>query len=219
MKIMRYLILLPFLFTAGCGGSSGFSVSSQTVVTDKNITPENPVVMKRSNTIIGFLTLQNTNLKLDKIGGHYSLVGSYKLVDKDETVLSAKDYSLTGSVKSEEASNLYPAAGTEIDYEQSRARITCLENDVEGFCRQLIVDFYVRKDGHTYAAQVEIELDGAARPEEEIEESKKDEVGNSDSQSQEEADDDTEDEDHTDVEEDGGLYVGTLHEDTEPLFK
>jgi penicillin-insensitive murein endopeptidase len=198
------------LSMTACHGSGGFTASSKNAeVTDKNITPDNPYVIAKSQVQMGFLSLQKADLKLDRLKSFYSLTGHFVLVDKDNKTISESDVSLAGATEKTAASVLYPDnANTSVD--PARARVTCLEDDVDGFCRSVILDFYVKHEEQTYAAQLQVDMEGTAAPAPELKPEDQPSAGA--------VDEDNDADDASEADEAGGLYVGTLYDDPSALF-
>lgn len=229
-KLKSYLILATTgLLLSACQGDNGFVVASQSAeVTDKNISPQNPHKIEKSQVVLGFLSLENAHVEYNKIDSKYTLKGHSVLVNSQGATLSANDILLSGKLSGNGDATLYPE--NDSGSEKVRARITCLEKVNDNSCKNVILDFYVKKDSQIFATQLLVELDNVngtsgntAKPEPtKPQEPKKPETPKpsapvTPSNPVTEADDEIknapEEEDET-----PGLFVGTLYDEPDTLF-
>ncbi len=158
-KFKSYLILATTgLLLSACQGDNGFVVASQSAeVTDKNISPQNPHKIEKSQVVLGFLSLENAHVEYNKIDNKYTLKGRSVLVSAQGATLSASDILLSGKLSGNGDATLYPE--NDSGSERTRARITCLEKASDNSCKNVILDFYVKKDSQIFATQLLVELD------------------------------------------------------------
>lgn len=245
MKNAGLVIITTFsLLIAACGGQGGFHSDQNTLSmvtatpTDPTFNPRSPYRIENPNhapVIMGTLEIpqadKNLELKYDKATETFTLSGKYEIYTSDEKasrLLSQRSFSITGKNTGDHPV-LAPAENDDNNDERIRARITSFPDTIQPELTYYVIDIFVQKTGikETMAFQTEITLEDptlkkstpSAPIEEKKTEPKKEQSVEKDPPAPEILpQDEDEGDEHEEDGEKGGLYVGTLYQDTAPLF-
>lgn len=225
--LVRFLIMIPLIFGACAPQSRHDSANSSPVEVETTYEPPRPTIVKEKGYQIarGATQLKDMKAQFDGETKSMRLTGSIDYLPVKGGNYQKIDVNLVGLLDQDGFIVLKPESSAPSDSLTVAAKATCLSE--EGTCTSSFIDIYLYTDGVVYHHQIESREKAPEKKSEEKEKTvppteNKDQHGE-EKREPEEQESETEQEEYEGgadaVEDDGGQYVGTVHDDIETILK